>query len=105
MLDSEKKSFTCLISNRRKADSKGYITVQISAESHFGRSDLNYTLSDKPSPNRVHMENVFAMEKTDYELMWVQRSLYNSSRAKNFSENDMSELLWTIFIDQVGISN
>jgi hypothetical protein len=105
MLDSEKKSFTCLISNRRKTDSKGYITVQISTESHFGRSDLSYTLSDKPSPNVVHMENVFAIEKTDYKLMWVQRSLYNSSSTKVFSENDMAELLWTIFIDQVGISN
>ncbi len=105
MLDSEKKSFTCLISNRRKSDSKGYITVQISTESHFGRSDLSYTLSDKPSPNVVHMENVFAIEKTDYELMWAQGSLYSSSSAKDFSENDMAELLWTIFIDQVGISN
>jgi len=105
MLDSEKKSFTCLISNKRKADSKGYLTVQISTESHFGRSDLNYSFSEKPSPNVVQMENVFTIERTDYELVWTQRNIYGSSSEKIFNENEMSELLWTRFIDQVGISN
>jgi hypothetical protein len=105
MLDSEKKSFTCLISNRRKADSKGYLTVQISTESLFGRSDLNYSFSDKPSPNVIEMENVFTIERTDYELIWTQRNIYGSSSIKTFNENEMAEILWTRFIDQVGISN
>jgi hypothetical protein len=105
MLDSEKKSFTCLISNRRKADSKGYLTVQISTESFFGRSDLNYSFSDKPSPKVIEMENVFTIERTDYELIWTQRNIYSSSSIKTFNENEMAEILWARFIDQVGISN
>lgn len=104
ILSSDKTSFTCLVTNRRKVDSKGYITVQIPSESHFGRSGLNYAFSEKLSPNVIQLDNVFNIEKTDYELVWVKRSMFGSSESKRFDAKAIAEELWEQFIDQVGIS-
>lgn len=104
ILHNDKKSFTCLITNRRKVDSKGYMTVQIPSESHFGRSGLNYSFSEKASQNVIQLENVFNIEKTDYELVWTQRSIFGSSDARVLDAKEIAEELWEKFIDQVGIS-
>ncbi len=103
-VDDEKKSFTCLISNRAKANSKGYITVLTSANSAFGRSDLSYSLAEKPSSNVIQLDKLYSIEQSDYELFWSFKSMYGSQTNDVLTAKQIAERLWLEFIEQVGIS-
>jgi hypothetical protein len=103
-VDDDKKSFTCLITNRAKAGSKGYITVLISANSAFGRSDLSYSLSEKPSSNVIQLDKLFTIGQGDYELFWSFKSMYGSQNSEVLTAKEIAEKLWLEFIEQVGIS-
>ena len=58
MLRSEDKdSFSCLISNRAKINSNGYITIFMPSESIFGRADISYTLAERRQQNSVQLDS------------------------------------------------
>ena len=104
LVDEEKKSFTCLISNRAKINSNGYISVYIPQQDHFGRSDLSYSLTDKPSSNTIQLDKMFQIEQNDYELFWSLRDIYNSRTQDVLSAKDIAEKLWIEFAKQVGLT-
>jgi hypothetical protein len=103
-VDNDKKSFTCIISNRAKADSKGFITVLSSANDAFGRSDLSYSLAERRSSNVIQLDKLYTVEQNDYELFWSFRSMYSSQTHEVLTANQIAEKLWLEFIEQVGIS-
>ena len=104
LVDEEKKSFTCLISNRAKINSNGYISVYIPQQEHFGRSDLAYSFTDKPSSNTIQLDKMFQIEQNDYELFWSLRDIYNSQIKNPLSAKDIAEKLWIEFAKQVGLT-
>lgn len=103
-VDNEKKSFTCLISNRAKADSKGYMSIFVSSDNSFGRSDLSYSLSERPNSNVIQLDKSFTIDNDDYELFWSFRNSYSSQKNEVLSAIEIAEKLWLEFIEQVGIS-
>ncbi len=103
-VDNEKKSFTCLISNRAKVDSKGYMSIFISLDNNFGRSDLSYSLSERPASNVIQLDKSFTIDHDDYELFWSFRNSYSSQKKEVLSAVKIAEKLWLEFIGQVGIS-
>jgi hypothetical protein len=105
LLTEEKDSFTCLISNKAKINSNGYITVYMPGESMFGNADLAYTLADRRSQNSIQMNNIFTIESDQYQLYWsANNNLYGSSEKKSWTVKEISEKIWNEFIGQVGIS-
>lgn len=104
LLAEDKDSFSCLISNRSKVNSNGYITVFMPNESVFGHSDISYTLAERRQQNSIQMDNVFAIENDQYQLYWSAKSFYNSGEKKSWTVKEISEKLWNTFIEQVGIS-
>jgi hypothetical protein len=104
LLTEEKDNFTCLISNRAKVNSNGYITVFMPSESIFGRSDISFTLAEHRQQNSIQMDNIFLIENDQYQLYWSAKNIYGSSEKKSWTVKDIAEKLWNAFIEQVGIS-
>ena len=104
LLTEEKDSFTCLISNRAKINSNGYITVYMPGESMFGHADLAYTLAERRQQNSIHMNNIFTIESDQYQLYWSASNVYSSSEKKSWTVKEIAEKIWNEFIGQVGIS-
>jgi len=104
LLTEEKDSFTCLISNRAKIDSNGYITVFMPGESIFGNADIAYTLAEHRQPNSIQMNNMFQIESDQYQLYWSANNFYGSSEKKSWTVKEIAEKIWNEFIGQVGIS-
>ena len=101
-IDADKKSFSCLISNRAKIDSSGYISVFISSNDIFNRVGICYSLTERPNPNI--MDKNFSIQPDDYELKWSLRNMYSSQKNEIMNAKQIAEKLWLEFIEQVGIS-
>lgn len=104
LINEEKKSFTCLISNRAKINSNGYISIYIPEHENFGRSDLSYSLTERPSSNTIQLDKMFQIEQSDYELFWSLRDIFNSQTKNTLSAKDIAEKLWVEFVKQVGLT-
>ncbi|MDB5152638.1 MAG: hypothetical protein JWR54_1389 [Mucilaginibacter sp.] len=104
LLSEDKDSFSCLISNRAKINSNGYITIFMPSESIFGRADISYTLAERRQQNSVQLDNIFTIENDQYQLYWSAKNIYGSSEKKSWTVKEIAEKLWTAFIEQVGIS-
>ncbi len=104
LLTEDKDNFSCLISNRAKANSNGYITIFMPSESMFGRADLSYTLAERRQQNSIQMDNIFTIENDQYQLYWSAKNTYGSSEKKLWTVKEIAEKLWMAFINQVGIS-
>jgi hypothetical protein len=104
LLTEDKDSFSCLISNRAKVNSNGYITVFMPSESMFGRADISYTLAERRQQNSIQMDNIFMIENDQYQLYWSAKNIYGSSEKKSWTVKEISEKLWNVFIEQVGIT-
>jgi hypothetical protein len=104
MLSEEKESFSCLISNRAKANTNGYITVFMPNESSFGRADISYTLAKHRQQNSIQLGNNFTIENDQYQLYWSANNHFGSSDTKSWTVKEIAEKFWNTFIEQVGIS-
>jgi hypothetical protein len=104
LLSEDKDSFSCLISNRAKVNSNGYITVFMPSESMFGRADISYTLAERRQQNSIQMDNIFMIENDQYQLYWSAKNIYGSNEKKSWTVKEISEKLWNAFIEQVGIT-
>jgi hypothetical protein len=83
LLTEEKDSFSCLISNRAKANSNRYITVFMPGESGFGRADISYILAEHRQQNSIQMDNLFTIENDQYQLYWSAKNIYGSTEKKS----------------------
>lgn len=104
-LKEEKDSFTCLISNRAKINSDGYITVYIPTETTFFRGvTISYVLSEHHQPNSYQMNNTFTVENDKYNLYWSTEEMFGRREMKSWTAREIAEKIWDLFIEQVGIS-
>lgn len=103
LLDEREDSFSCLISNRSKIDSNGYITVFIPDGSMFGHADISYILAERQQKNTIQMDKIFNIRSDQYQLYWSIQDFFGSVERKSLTVKEISEKLWNAFIEQVGI--
>ena len=101
--DMPKQYFTCVITNRAKIGTTGYISIGIQGNNHFGRDGITYALADQLNQN-IYGNN-FVIDHSDYELYWAKHDLMSHDRNKQqLKAKDIAKLLWGKFIEQVGIT-
>ncbi len=101
--DMPKQYFTCVITNRAKIGTTGYISIGIQGNNHFGRDGITYALADQLNQN-IYGNN-FAIDHDDYELFWSKHDLMSHDRNKQqLDAKEIAKLLWEEFIEQVGIT-
>jgi hypothetical protein len=104
LLSEQNDSFSCLISNKARLNSNGYITVYIPKSNVFGRVDISYTLAEQYQSNSIEMDKNFTIENDQYQLYWSANNIYSYSQNKSWSIQEIAEKLWLEFVEQVGIS-
>lgn len=99
-----KQQFTCVITNRAKIGTTGYISIGLQQSDHFGRNGITFALADHLNQNMYG--NNFSIEYDDYELFWKKNDLMFTSRQTVEKPNakKIAELLWEHFILQVGVT-
>ncbi len=102
--DIPKQQFTCVITNRAKIGTTGYISIGIQQSEHFGRNGIAFAFADHLNQN-VYGNN-FSIEYDDYELFWKRNDMMFGSRQNVEKPNakKIAELLWEQFIQQVGVT-
>jgi hypothetical protein len=101
--DTPQQQFTCVITNRAKIGTTGYISIGIQQSDHFGRNGITYALSDRLNQNIFG--NNFAISNNDYELFWSKHDLMSNTQNKQkLDPKEIAKLLWEEFIAQVGIT-
>jgi hypothetical protein len=102
--DTTKQQFTCVITNRAKIGTTGYLSIGIRQGDHFGTNGITYALSERLSHNVFG--NNFIISHDDYELFWSRYDMMsnNTQHKPQLKAKDIAELLWEEFIGQVGIS-
>jgi len=102
--ESPGQQFTCVITNRAKINTDGYISIGISQQDHFSRNGISYTLAEQLNPNI--MGNNYALSNDEYELFWTRNNLMYGTRndQQKLTAKDIATQLWEEFIGQVGIS-
>jgi hypothetical protein len=99
------QSFTCVITNRSKINTTGYISVGIhQGHDHFGgRNGIAFTLAEQLNPNVYG--NSYSIEHSDYELYWIKHNpMHQQRESKAITAKEIAEQLWDAFIDQVGVN-
>lgn len=102
--EREKQQFTCVVTNRAKIGSTGYVSIGVQeAGNHFDNAGISYALAD--DLNQHIYGNTFNIEYDDYSLFWTKRNvMYGREKTKPMKAKEIAELLWDEFIDQVGIN-
>lgn len=98
------EQFTCVITNRAKINTDGYISIGIIQQDHFGRNGINFALAEQLNSN--FMGNNYALSHDEYEMFWIRNELMYGSRNDNqkLTAKEIAAQLWEAFIAQVGIS-
>jgi len=101
--EQNKRQFTCVVTNRAKIGSTGYISIGIQdAINHFGNAGITYSLSEHLNENIFG--NTFSIEHDDYRLFWTKRNMmYTREEPKPMDAKEIADVLWDEFIGQVGI--
>ncbi len=101
--NTPKQQFTCVITNRAKISTTGYISIGIQQSDHFGRNGITYALSERLNQN-IYGNN-FTISNNDYELFWSKHDLMSNIQNKQkLKAKEIAKLLWEEFIAQVGIT-
>lgn len=101
--DTAKQQFTCVITNRAKIGTTGYISIGIQQGDHFGRNGITYAMSERLVQNTFG--NNFVISHNDYELFWIKYDMMSNTQNKpQLKPKEIAKTLWEEFIDQVGIS-
>ncbi|QNN43650.1 toll/interleukin-1 receptor domain-containing protein [Pedobacter roseus] len=103
LIEEEKKSFTCLISNKGNLKD-AYLTISVAGGDGFRHSDLTYSFTKGQHQNTINLNNVFTIEHDAYELYWQHSNLMQSRSAERLTDKQIAERVWNDFINQVGVS-
>ncbi|WP_168202472.1 toll/interleukin-1 receptor domain-containing protein [Pedobacter sp. KBS0701] len=103
LIEEEKKSFTCLISNKGNLKD-AYLTISVASGDGFRHSDLNYSFTKSQHQNTINLDNVFTIEHDAYELYWQRSNLIQSRSSERLTDKQIAERIWNDFINQVGVS-
>jgi len=95
------QQFTCVITNRAKINTSGYISIGVVLSDHFGSNGISYALAERLNQN-VYGSN-FEIAHSDYELYWAKHDVFQQRETEKLSAKDIAKTLWELFIEQVGV--
>lgn len=94
-------SFTCTIVNRARDRGVAHITVH-RCSTRYGFGDITYSFEENAPDNTSN--GGFSIEADEYELFLTERSFGYGEQDARLSPEDAAENLWTIFLQNAGVT-
>lgn len=100
------KEFECLLVNRNKIATESHLKLSINSESsgmlgfNSNQMQINYSISNNNRPNNKS----FALSFDQYHLFWLENNFFsNSHSAKELTSKSISDIIWSEWLESVGI--
>lgn len=66
---------------------------------------MNYSFTQNPQKNVMHVCQNFSIDNDEYELFWTTNKMIGRNQiAERLTDRQIAEKIWDAYISQIGVS-